>query len=566
MSDDARRDAGDDHPRDRDRDRERGWEQGRGSQGRGSQGRPRRPRDADGPRIGEGWRAREGERRGDRPWRNRRDAGDGRAYDERSDAREGGRNARDGRPWREQPSGRDDDRGYRASGDRPWRHRDRDRARGERGRDEHRTDDAARRGDERPRRDRAADRDRPVRDDRAARGARRARAERPGRAPGRERAAARAARPSAPPLSDDIKATQLDAAARRDLRGLQKETAEVVARHLVAAGRALEDDPELALEHARYARQRASRIAVVREAAGIAAYRAGEWAEALNDLRAARRMGGGPGHLAVMADIERALGRPERAIELGRSPEVKQLTRAEAIELLIVVAGARRDLGEHDAAVVTLQIPELDPARRDPWSARLFYAYADNLLAAGRTSDAIQWFVHAYDADEDDETDAAERIAELTGEPLDQVEVDFLPDEVDEDADSAGAQPDDARPDDARPDDAEREDAEREPDSASEGSDEHDSSAEDSAQPKGDADASADEVVSPDPAGSSPDSVAADQPDAEPSPTAPDTGNRVGRPDPVGSAPVTEPAQLPATTAAGVAAAPARPSEEESAP
>ena len=136
-----------------------------------------------------------------------------------------------------------------------------------------------------------------------------------------------------------------------------------------------------------------------------------------------------------------------------------------------------------------------------------------------------------------------------------------LPDEVDEDADSAGAQPDDARPDDA-----EREDAEREPDSASEGSDEHDSSAEDSAQPKGDADASADEVVSPDPAGSSPDSVAADQPDAEPSPTAPDTGNRVGRPDPVGSAPVTEPAQLPATTAAGVAAAPARPSEEESAP
>ena len=251
----------------------------------------------------------------------------------------------------------------------------------------------------------------------------------------------------------------------------------------------------------------------------------------------------------------------ERAIELGRSPEVKQLTRAEAIELLIVVAGARRDLGEHDAAVVTLQIPELDPARRDPWSARLFYAYADNLLAAGRTSDAIQWFVHAYDADEDDETDAAERIAELTGEPLDQVEVDFLPDEVDEDADSAGAQPDDARPDDA-----EREDAEREPDSASEGSDEHDSSAEDSAQPKGDADASADEVVSPDPAGSSPDSVAADQPDAEPSPTAPDTGNRVGRPDPVGSAPVTEPAQLPATTAAGVAAAPARPSEEESAP
>ena len=121
----------------------------------------------------------------------------------------------------------------------------------------------------------------------------------------------------------------------------------------------------------------------MREAAGIAAYHAGEWTEALGELRAARRMGGGPGHLAVMADIERALGRPERAIELARGPEARELDRAEAIELAIVAAGARRDLGELDAAVVGLQLPELDPARREPWSARLFYAYADN-LAGGR--------------------------------------------------------------------------------------------------------------------------------------------------------------------------------------
>ncbi|MHA6623659.1 hypothetical protein [Pseudonocardia sp. DLS-67] len=180
----------------------------------------------------------------------------------------------------------------------------------------------------------------------------------------------------------------------------------------------MDDDPELALEHARYARARASRIAVVREAAGIAAYHAGEWSEALGELRAARRMGGGPGHLAVMADIERALGRPERALELSRGPEVRELGQAEGIELAIVAAGARRDLGELDAAVVSLQIPELDPARREPWSARLFYAYADNLFAAGRESDALQWFVHAADADDGGETDADRRIAELTGEPL----------------------------------------------------------------------------------------------------------------------------------------------------
>jgi tetratricopeptide (TPR) repeat protein len=231
-----------------------------------------------------------------------------------------------------------------------------------------------------------------------------------------------------------VTAAELDADVRRDLRGLQKDTAETVARHLVAAGSLVDDDPTEALAHARYARYRASRIASVREAAGIAAYHAGEWTEALGELRAARRMGGGPGHLAVMADIERALGRPERALDLARGPESRDLDRAEAIELAIVAAGARRDLGELDAAVVGLQIPELDPARRDPWSARLFYAYADNLAAAGRESEAVQWFLHAADVDDTGETGAASRLAELTGEPLpdDDSEIEFAEEDVED--------------------------------------------------------------------------------------------------------------------------------------
>lgn len=233
-------------------------------------------------------------------------------------------------------------------------------------------------------------------------------------------------------MPDDISAADLDAEARRDLRGLQKDIAETVARHLVAAGMLVDQDPEQALHHARFARRRAARIAVVREAAGIAAYHAGEWNEALGELRAARRMGGGPGHLAVMADIERALGRPERALELARSPEARELGRAETIELTIVAAGARRDLGELDAAVVGLQVPELDAGRRDPWSPRLFYAYADNLLAAGRDSDALQWFVHTVDADDDRETDAVSRISELTGEPLATDGVVFVEEDVSE--------------------------------------------------------------------------------------------------------------------------------------
>ena len=262
---------------------------------------------------------------------------------------------------------------------------------------------------------------------------------RPGyRAEGRDRRSADEVRVPAPPLPDDVTAAELDAEVRRDLRGLQKETAETVARHLVAAGSLVDDDPDEALAHARYARYRASRIASVREAAGIAAYHAGEWTEALGELRAARRMGGGPGHLAVMADIERALGRPERAIDLARGPEARELGRAEAIELAIVAAGARRDLGELDAAVVGLQLPELDPARREPWSARLFYAYADNLAAAGREPEAVQWFVHAADADDAGETDAAARLAELTGEPLPDDDVEFGEEDIPAAAERAG--------------------------------------------------------------------------------------------------------------------------------
>nr|WP_245547149.1 hypothetical protein [Nocardia brevicatena] len=223
-------------------------------------------------------------------------------------------------------------------------------------------------------------------------------------------------RPEEPDLPDEVKATDLDVSIRRDLLSLDKGNAETVARHLVMAAQLLDDDPALALAHARAARQRAGRIAVVRETAGVVAYHAGEWAEALSELRTARRMSGGSGLLAVMADCERGLGRPERAIELGRSDEGRALRGDEATELRIVVAGARMDLGQYDQAVVTLQTPELDPARTGSTAARLFYAYADALVAAGRTDEGLTWFLNTAAADLDGETDAEERAAELTGE------------------------------------------------------------------------------------------------------------------------------------------------------
>ena len=216
-----------------------------------------------------------------------------------------------------------------------------------------------------------------------------------------------------PELPEDIDVSELHGEIRREMRSLPKGLADKVAIHLVAAGKLMDTDPEKALEHARFARRRASRIGAVREANGLTAYQMGEWNEALSELRAARRMFGGPGHVAIMADCERALGRPERALELSRSPEAAELTGHEAVELRIVAAGARRDLGEVDASVVSLQIPELDPQRQEPWSARLFYAYADNLLAADRVQEAFTWFVHAAHADDEGETDAPERLDEL---------------------------------------------------------------------------------------------------------------------------------------------------------
>ncbi|GAA1906353.1 Haloacid Dehalogenase Superfamily Class (subfamily) IIA [Williamsia serinedens] len=217
-----------------------------------------------------------------------------------------------------------------------------------------------------------------------------------------------------PALPDDVTPQDLDGEVRRDLKTLDRTNADAVARHLVMVSRLLEDDPAAALLHARAARGRAGRIAVVRETAGIAAYNAGEWSEALSELRAARRMSGSTVLLPLMADCERGLGHPERAIDIARSEEGRALTGDEALEMRIVESGARLDLGDPEKAVVTLQSENLDPAQHGTGQARLFYAYATALHAAGREDDAVTWFMNAAAADEDDVTDAELRLMEIT--------------------------------------------------------------------------------------------------------------------------------------------------------
>ncbi|WP_446667073.1 tetratricopeptide repeat protein [Flexivirga sp. B27] len=199
------------------------------------------------------------------------------------------------------------------------------------------------------------------------------------------------------------------------MRTLTKENAQGVAKHLVAAATLLEEDPDLALAHAEHAARRAGRVAAVREALGLVHYRRGEFTDAIREFRTAKRLSGSNHLLPYLVDCERGLGRYERALDLAVSPEARTLDESDNIELAIVVSGVRRDLGQPEAAQMVLRIPALERATRQPWAARLFYAYAEALLAGGVEDRAREWFAKAVDADADGQTDAAERIAELDG-------------------------------------------------------------------------------------------------------------------------------------------------------
>ncbi|MBN1092619.1 hypothetical protein JKP75_08640 [Blastococcus sp. TML/M2B] len=197
-----------------------------------------------------------------------------------------------------------------------------------------------------------------------------------------------------------------------------------VAAHLVAAGSLIDEDPETALAHARAARDRASRVAVVREAVGVAASHAGDYAEAARELRAYRRMSGDHGYRAVLADCERALGRPEVALRLVAEALTEEPDQEETAELRLVEAGARRDLGEDAAARLVLEaaLGGLDPE-----------ALADSVE-----------FTDLDDLIDDDEDDDLE--AETEGADQDQTLSggDAAPEETD-----AAIDPEDAELDDA---------------------------------------------------------------------------------------------------------------------
>lgn len=216
-----------------------------------------------------------------------------------------------------------------------------------------------------------------------------------------------------PEIPSDVSPKELDPAVRQELRSLSKENADKVAGHLIMAASLMDTDTEKALAHARAAKERGGRVSITRETLGIAAYHAGEWKEALTELRAARRMAGGPGLLAVMADCERGLGHPDKAVELGTSEEAAELDPEQRAELAIVVAGAHHDLGQTEEALLVLEPETAATDLPEVTALRVTYAYADALAVAGRTDEARSWFTKAEKLDVHDVLDTADRLKEL---------------------------------------------------------------------------------------------------------------------------------------------------------
>ncbi|MDO4258754.1 MAG: HAD hydrolase-like protein [Actinomycetaceae bacterium] len=156
------------------------------------------------------------------------------------------------------------------------------------------------------------------------------------------------------------------------------------------AGQLIDIDPEVAHQHSMAAASRAGRVDVVREAAALTAYASGRYEEALREVRAVRRMRGDDSLRAVEADIERALGRPEKAVEIIDATNTSTLDLAEQVELVLVSSGARADLGQHEVGLVLVDdaLAALPADVNVELIRRLMSVKADRLRELGRESEA----------------------------------------------------------------------------------------------------------------------------------------------------------------------------------
>lgn len=163
-------------------------------------------------------------------------------------------------------------------------------------------------------------------------------------------------RPDEPKMPKGMEWSMLSKDERERLRGLSKEHAENIGLHILAAFAVEESDPQNALAHAKWAARQASRIDFARETLGFIAYRQGDYKLAARELRTAYRMNGFLDYLPFIADCERGMEEPKKAIEIALSPEASQLRGEGKAEMFLVYAGALGDLQMWDKAVEIVHV------------------------------------------------------------------------------------------------------------------------------------------------------------------------------------------------------------------
>ena len=152
----------------------------------------------------------------------------------------------------------------------------------------------------------------------------------------------------------------------------------------------------------------------------MVAYRKGDWARALSEFRTVRRLSGSS-HLLPAHGRLRARPGPPGA---GRStspppPRPRRWPSRSGSSWPSWCRASAATSASIDAALLALQIPQLKRGAARPWSARLYYAYAEALLAWAARTRRGSGSLKAVTGDDERETDAAERLEELDGIVLD---------------------------------------------------------------------------------------------------------------------------------------------------
>ena len=173
---------------------------------------------------------------------------------------------------------------------------------------------------------------------------------------------------------------------------------------------------DVALEALAWAKYQAPRVIPVREAYGVALYIAEDFAAALTELQAYRRMSGRTDQNHLIADAERALGRePHRvAATVEEMIDDTQVPIDRRVEGVIVWAMSHADAGQLDQARAVLRrFAAGNEIGDDEAALRFDYVVGDLAERAGDLALAREAFERVA-AQDDEFADVDERLEKLT--------------------------------------------------------------------------------------------------------------------------------------------------------